>query len=141
MWDVYDLVIKCVDFSEEKPRVIMDLTARTNSVSEIPHLYGEQLLDKLYERQPRGPKPQDPIAEENWQKNPNLVAGGDFQQGRGGVPIGWEPGGGQHREPLGRLVKWIPEPGNPSNKIIRFEFRGRCRGQLRCHVLQRAVPH
>jgi hypothetical protein len=122
MWDVYDLVIKCVDFSEEKPRVIMDLTARTNSVSEIPHLYGEQLLDKLYERQPRGPKPQDPIAEENWQKNPNLVAGGDFQQGRGGVPIGWEPGGGQHREPLGRLVKWIPEPGNPSNKIIRFEF-------------------
>ena len=122
MWDVYDLHIKCVDFSEENPRVIFDLTARTNTVSEIPHLYVEQLLDKLYDRQPRGPRPPDPIAEENWVKNPNLVVGGDFEQGRGGVPLGWEPGGGQHREPLGRLVKWIPEPGSPNNKIIRFEF-------------------
>ena len=122
MWDVYDLHIKCVDFSEGKPQVIFDLTARTNTVSEIPHLYVEQLLDKLYDRPPKGPRPVDPIAEENWLKNPNLVFGGDFEQGRGGVPLGWEPGGGQHREPLGRLVKWIPEPGTPNNKIIRFEF-------------------
>ncbi|MDW8077784.1 MAG: hypothetical protein RMJ16_02740 [Thermoguttaceae bacterium] len=121
-WDVYDLVIKCADFSGDKPQIIFDLMARTNTVSEIPHLYGEQLLDKLYGRQPGGPRPLDPLAEENWAKNPNLVAGGDFEQGTGGVPIGWERGGGQHREPLGRLVKWIPEPGNPSNKIIRFEF-------------------
>lgn len=121
MWDEYDLVIKCVDFSGEKPDVLFDVAARTKTVSEIPHLYAEQLLDKLYDRQPVGPRAPDPIAEENWAKNPNLVRG-DFEQGSGGVPIGWERGGGQHREPLGRLVKWIPEPGNPTNKIIRFEF-------------------
>ncbi len=122
LWDEYDLVIKCVDFSQEPPLVVLDLSARTKAVSEIPHLYAEMLLDKLYDRQPSAPRQPDPIAEENWQKNPNLVIGGDFEQGRGGVPIGWERGGGQHREPLGRLVKWIPEPENPMNRIIRFEF-------------------
>ena len=31
-------------------------------------------------------------------------------------------GGGQDREPLGNLVQWIPETGNPKNHVIRFTF-------------------
>ena len=38
-WDVYDLKIRCVDFSTPKPTVIYQVDARTKAVSEIPHLY------------------------------------------------------------------------------------------------------
>ncbi|MEJ5343108.1 MAG: hypothetical protein WHT09_16255 [Thermogutta sp.] len=120
--DVYDLVIKCVDFSTPTPIVIYEKSARTNSVSEIPHLYVQQLLDALYGRQPGSPPPPDPIAEENWKKNPNLIVGGDFERAVNGVPVGWEDRAGQDREPLGRLVAWVPEPGNPRNHVIRFSF-------------------
>jgi len=122
-WDVYDLVIKCVDFTAyPQPKVVCDVKARTQTVSEIPHLYVKQMLDALYDRKPGAPPGLDPMAEENWKKNPNLVKGGDFQEARRGVPIGWEPSGGQQREPLGGLVKWLPEARNPSNMVIRFTF-------------------
>ncbi|MDY0168727.1 MAG: SHD1 domain-containing protein [Thermoguttaceae bacterium] len=121
-WDVYDLVIKCVDFSAyPEPNVIYEVAARTNTVSELPHLYVEQMLDSLYGRKPGEPPPPNPIEEQNWLENPNLVVG-DFEQGAGGVPKGWDRGGGQHREPLGGLVSWVPEAGNPGNKVIRFTF-------------------
>ena len=38
------------------------------------------------------------------------------------MPKGWESVGGQQREPLGKLVQWVAEEGNPKNKIIRFTF-------------------
>lgn len=121
--DVYDISIKCVDFSTEpNPTVIYEKTARTNSVSEIPHLYVQELLNALYGREPAGPPPPNPLAEENWKKNPNLIIGGDFERAVGGVPVGWEDRAGQNREPLGKLVAWVPEPGNPTNHIIRFTF-------------------
>ncbi|MDZ7620054.1 MAG: SHD1 domain-containing protein, partial [Patescibacteria group bacterium] len=121
-WEVYDLTIRCVDFAAgPEPRVVYETTARTNSVSEIPHLYVEQMLDALYGRKPGEPPPPNPIEEKNWLENPNLVVG-DFQQGTGAVPKGWDRGGGQHREPLGGLVSWGPEVGNPANKVIRFTF-------------------
>ncbi len=121
--EVYDLVIKCVDFtSGAEPKVIYEKTVRTNSAGEISHRYVKELISKLYERTEQGPAPVDQLAEENWRKNPNLVKGGDFQRGSGGVPFGWESRGGQEREPLGRLVAWVPEVGNPSNKVIRFTF-------------------
>ena len=122
-FEIYDVTIKCADFSGgAEPKVIYEIAGvRTNSVSEIPHLYVKEMLDKLYERTPGGPPPVDRFAEENWKNNPNLVAGGDFESGRG-HPGGWEPRGGQQREPLGNLVKWIPEVGNPQNKVIRFTF-------------------
>jgi hypothetical protein len=59
------------------------------------------------------------MAEENWKKNPNLVAG-DFEHGADGVPKGWDKVAGQRREPLGRLVEWTAEEGNPKNRVIRF---------------------
>ena len=123
--DVYDLVIKCVDFSAPGgPKTIYDRSVRTNSVSEIPHLYVKEMLDALYDRKPGGPAVVDPAVEKNWKENPNLVVGGDFQSGSGGVPRGWEPVAGQLREPLGNLVRWAAEEGKPSNKLIRFVFPG-----------------
>lgn len=121
--EIYDLVIKCVDFSvEPEPKVIYETKGRTKSVSEIPHLYVKQMLDALYHRQSGETYSVDPAAEENWHKSRNLVAGGDFQTGAGGVPKGWESVGGQKREPLGGLVQWVAEEGNPKNKMIRFTF-------------------
>jgi hypothetical protein len=124
-WEVYDLTVKCVDFTASlEPRVIYEKTGvRTNSVSEIPHLYIKEMLDALCGREPGGPQPIDPAAEENWKNNPNLVQGGDFQTGAEGVPNGWESSGGQEREPLGGLVRWVPEDGQDAeNKVIRFTF-------------------
>ena len=123
-WEIYDLVMKCVDFSEPAPKVVYEASARTKLVSEIPHLYVKQMLNKLYDRRPGGPPRVDRFAEENWKKNPNLVEGGDFQKGAGGVPTGWDKGweGGyvDQYEPLGNVVQWIPEAGNPTNRVIRF---------------------
>jgi hypothetical protein len=121
--EIYDLVIKCVDFSiEPEPKMIYQTKSRTNSVSEIPHLYVKKMLDALYNRQSGEASSADLVAEANWNKNSNLVAGGDFQTGVNGVPKGWSTVGGQKREPLGKLVQWVAEEGSSNNKIIRFTF-------------------
>ena len=119
--EIYDLVLKCVDFSiPGRPRVIYEkIGVRTNSVSEIPHLYVKEMLDKLYERAAPAPRGVDLAAEERWKNGKNLVLG-DFEQAVRGVPKGWEPRAGQQREPLGNLVKWLAETGNPQNHVIRF---------------------
>jgi hypothetical protein len=121
--DVYDLTIKCVDFSAKGgPKVIYEKTARTKTVSEIPHVYVKEMLDTLYGRAPAAPAGPDLVAEANWEKNPNLLPRGDFQTGADGVPAGWEAVAGQQRERLGKLVRWVPEAGKPENKIVRFTF-------------------
>ena len=120
-WDVYDVVMKCVDFTTAEPKVIYDRKGRTQVVSEIPHVYREEMLDALFGREPGAPEPLNPVAEENWRRNRNLVIG-DFERGADGVPAGWAAVGGQQREPLGGLVSWAPEHGNPDNKVIRFTF-------------------
>jgi hypothetical protein len=118
--EIYDLVVKCVDFSAKpSPKVIFETKAQTKSVSEIPHLYVKQMLDALCERTPGVPRSPNLAAEDNWKKNPNLIPG-DFEQGSGGVPKGWEKVAGQQREKLGRMVQWLPEKGRPDNKVIRF---------------------
>ncbi|MEA1951140.1 MAG: hypothetical protein U9N87_07135 [Planctomycetota bacterium] len=122
-WDVYDLKIRCVDFSTTpEPKVIYECNARTKTVSEIPHVYVKAMLDKLYGRQPGGPAKPDPLAEKNWETGKNLVTGGDFQSGAGGVPKGWASRGGQQREPLGGLVSWQRDTADPRNRVIRFTF-------------------
>ncbi len=118
--EIYDLVIKCYDFSGPEARCIYEKQARTNSVSEVPHLYVKEMLDKLCQRRPGAAADTDPTAEERWKNGPNLVVGGDFEKARRGVPLGWEPRGGQQREPLGHLVQWLPEAGNPTNHVIRL---------------------
>jgi len=118
--EIYDLNVKCVDFSADPPKVVYDVKARTNSVSEIPHLYVKQMFDALYQRKPDGPRGPDILADENWKKNPNLLVGGDFQSGADGVPKGWDKVAGQQRAPLGGLVRWVDEAGSSQNKVIRF---------------------
>lgn len=54
-----------------------------------------------------------------WEKNPNLVKGGDFQSGSRGVPRGWDTHGGQLREPVGNLVQWRREG---KSRFIRLSF-------------------
>jgi hypothetical protein len=120
--EIYDLSLRCVDFSAPgEPKVIYEkIGVRTNSVSEIPHLYVKEMLDKLYERAAPSPRGVDPEAEERWKNGRNLVVGGDFEQSSRGVPKGWEPRAGQQREPLGNLVRLVPEGGNGSNHVVRF---------------------
>jgi hypothetical protein len=121
--EIYDIVMKCVDFTgSSEPKVLYDKSARTNSATEIPHLYTKEMLDKLYDRTPGGPPPLDEVAERAWKEGPNLIVGGDFERGSRGVPRGWEARGGQQREPLGNLVKWVPEKGNTKNHVIRFDI-------------------
>jgi hypothetical protein len=120
--EIYDITLKCVDFSGGEPKVIYEKTARTNSAAEIPHLYVKELIDKLHGREPGAPPPENPVAEENWKNGPNLIVGGDFEKGSGGIPKGWESRCGQDRQPLGHLVVWGPEIGNPKNKVIRFDI-------------------
>ena len=139
--EIYDLAIKCVDFSAKpKPKVIYEIKTRTNSVSEIPHVYVKQMLDAMSGRDgkgdgkgdsphlceaPSGPSrqmgtvPFSALAENNWKNNKNLVAA-DFEHGAGGVPKGWDKVAGQQRESLGGLVRWTAEKGNAYNKVIRF---------------------
>jgi hypothetical protein len=45
--------------------VIFEATARTKSVSEIPHVYVKQMLDALYGRKPGAPPMADLATEEN----------------------------------------------------------------------------
>ncbi len=60
--EIYDLVIKCVDFSARpRPKVIYESKARTRSVSEIPHVYVAQMLDALYGRKPGAPPAPIPL--------------------------------------------------------------------------------
>ena len=118
--EIYNIEIKCVDFSAKpSPKVIYETKAQTKSVSEIPHLYVKQMLDALVGRTPGGPQSPSLFAEENWKKNPNLVSG-DFEQGKDGVPKGWDKVAGQQRERLGGMAQWAPEKGRPENKVIRF---------------------
>lgn len=122
-WDVYDFTIYCVDFSDEEPNILYEVeNARTEVVSEVPYIYIKTALDRLYGRRDYGPTPEDPIAEEKWRTNPNLIVGGDFQRGSSGVPMGWEGRAGQFREPLGGLASWTSDASEPENRIIRFRF-------------------
>ncbi len=111
--DVYDLWINVADFSTDPPRWIYQKKARTKTVSEIPHLYVKEALDRLYGRTEQAAGGPDPALEERWRTAPNLVKG-DFEQGRA-APTGWDP--------LPHGVTWVPEKardGKAGNRIIRF---------------------
>ncbi len=48
--DVYDLAINIADFTVDPPRMIYQRKAHTRTVSEIPHVYVKEALDRLYGR-------------------------------------------------------------------------------------------
>lgn len=111
--DVYDLWIYVFDFSTDPPTELYHRNARTESVSEIPHVYVKEAIDRLYGETPAPARPPDPGIEERWEKAPNLVTG-NFDEGKNG-PSGWEQPG-QH-------VTWTLDGESSSkNRIIRFSF-------------------
>lgn len=112
--DVYDLWVVVADFSVNPPRMIYQNQARTKTVSEIPHIYIKEALDRLYGRTERvAGQTVDPKIQERWEKGPNLVKG-DFEQGRS-APAGWDR--------LPHDVTWVIEKAPDAksrNKVIRF---------------------
>jgi hypothetical protein len=113
--DVYDLWINVADFSVEPPRFLYQKKARTQTVSEIPHIYVKEALDRLYGRAEQVSGTADPTLQERWEKAANLVKG-DFEQGRR-APAGWDP--------LPQDVTWVEERGKDAksrNRVIRFSM-------------------
>ena len=111
--DVYDLWINVADFSVDPPRWIYQKKARTRTVSEIPHIYVKEALDRLYGRTEQVAGAPDSELQKRWEQATNLVKG-DFEQGRG-APAGWNP--------LPHDVTWVVEKGKngkAGNHIIRF---------------------
>jgi len=113
-FDVYDLWIKVVDFSGNQPEITFETKARTRTVSEIPHVYVKQALDKLYGRGPDAAAEIDQEAERRWQEGPNLVRG-DFEKGAT-VPLGWDP----LPEHVARVA--AKRDNAARNHVIRFQF-------------------
>lgn len=114
-FDVYDLWIFIADFSAEPARMIFQKKARTQTVSEIPHLYVKNALDALYGGSEQTVKTiLDPATvKERWEKGPNLLKG-DFETGKT-FPLGWDP--------LPRHVSWISDKtSGKKNRFIRFSI-------------------
>lgn len=112
--DIYDLWICIADFSAVPPRILYRTQARTKTVSEIPHLYLKEGLDKLAGRRPEEAPPADQEREQRWKDGPNLVKG-DFERGSA-APEGWDP----LPSHVSRVV--VPTEQNPENRVIRFQF-------------------
>jgi hypothetical protein len=111
--DVYDLWIAVADFSVDPPRMIYQKQARTQTVSEIPHVYVQQALDALYGRAEAVVPAPDPQLRGRGNPAPNLVRG-DFELGRA-APLGWAP--------LPDHVTWVREAAqgaSSKNRVIRF---------------------
>ena len=120
--EIYDFWMKVVDFSFDPPKIIYQVDKnRTEAVAEVTGIHVRRSMEKLYDKQART-KEENAQIEANWEKNPNLVVGGDFERVQNGVPVGWETHCAQHREPIGRLVKRIVDPENPKNHILHTEF-------------------
>lgn len=109
-WDQYDLWIDVVDFSQSPPQAIAEIKAQTKTVSEIPHVYVKQALDKLYGVQQNGEtNTEDEEAERHWKTAANLVRG-TFDTAKG-----WDP--------PGRYVsREVEREGQETNRFIRFNI-------------------
>ena len=119
--EIYDLVIKCVDFSAKpKPKVIYEVKARTKSVSEIPHLYVKADARRAVRAEAGRPgRPRSAGRRRTGRRTrtswPAISSTAPAACPRAGTSVA-----GQQREPLGGLVRWTTEKGNADNKVIRF---------------------
>ena len=110
--DLYDLSVWVADFAVNPPKVIYETKARTNTVSDIPHVYVQAALDRLSERQAKKPREPDAETERRWREGKNLVRG-DFEQGTPN-PAGWDP--------LPEHVSLVTTRGDSasSNRVVHF---------------------
>jgi hypothetical protein len=112
-WDVYDFWIRIADFSVDPPQMIYQpKTARTKTVSEIPHLFVDAALDLLYGVTAKPAERPDRAAEDRWRSARNLVRG-DFETGAA-APAGWDP----LPEHVARVAASVE--GGGRNRVIRF---------------------
>ena len=120
--EIYDLVIRCVDFSTPgEPKVIYEKSGvRTKSVSEIPHLYVKEMLDKLYERAAAAPRGVNPEAEERWKSGKNLVTAATSSRRFAACPRAGSPAPASSASRWATSSSWVPEAGNDGNHVIRF---------------------
>jgi hypothetical protein len=88
-FDVYELTIRAVDFSGEKPVVLFDESHRTESVSEVPHVHVKNLLARLSGRD-LSETPAAAAQKPGVPTGPNLVTNGAFEKGESS-PAGWDP--------------------------------------------------
>jgi hypothetical protein len=107
--DVYDLWIYVADFTADPARLIYEKKVRTQTVSEIPHTYVKEALDRLYDREKPVAAAPDPAIKTRWERGPNLVQG-DFEKGRN-APTGWDP-----------LPKYVSLVTEEKNRFLRFSF-------------------
>jgi hypothetical protein len=120
--EIYDFWLKIVDFSVEPPKVIYEVNRiRTEAVAEVTGIYVRAAIEKLYNKQAKSAADKAEL-EANWEKNPNLMEGGDFEKISSGIPAGWESRCAQHREPIGRLVKRLDDPAKAGNHYLHTEF-------------------
>jgi hypothetical protein len=116
-WDVYDLWIKIVDFSEDNPRTVYQTQVRTKTVSEIPHVYVKEALEQLYGQREEVAEGPDLEAERRWREGPNLVRNGGFEEGTP-HPASWDP--------LPEYVSLVTVPdaqdSGGTNRVVRFQF-------------------
>lgn len=117
--DVYDVWITVADFSTKPVKILFKKKSRTNTVSEIAHVYIKEVLDCLHGRTGAlgAPSVIDSGVAKRWESGPNLVKGG-FETGRG-HPDGWDP--------LPASVTWLSttkdnDAENPASRAIRFTF-------------------
>jgi hypothetical protein len=94
--------------------MIYQVTGRTQTVSEIPHVIIKGALDRLCGLPATGEPVDTSQREMRWQTGPNLVRG-DFQQGRDG-PVGWNP--------LSPGIQHLAESSDRGarNRFVRFEL-------------------
>jgi hypothetical protein len=87
--DVYDLWINVVDFSTDPPRIIYQKKARTQTVSEIPHIYIKEAMEALTGKVVAAFPTRENSPPKGSAKGSSLV-NGDFEDGRRS-PLGWDP--------------------------------------------------
>ena len=100
--DVYDFWINVADFSVTPPRILYQKKARTQTVSEIPHVYVKEALDRLYGRTRAGCR-EHPIRSSRSDGRRPPISSRETSSKAAAHPLGWDP--------LPHDVTWVAEKG------------------------------
>ena len=136
--EIYDMVIKCVDFSVQPaqgalrspPAPTPPPKSRTSTPRTMDSSTTASRAGRAAGRGGRGGLE----GESQPDRRRRLRA----RQPRRAPRLGAR--GGQQREPLGNLVKWVDEKGNPDNQVIRFDIPTSPSPRRWRDVLQRLLP-
>lgn len=113
--DVYDVSITVADFTVDPPRIVYQKSARTKTVSEVPHIYVKEAMEALTGRAVAAFPTHENSPPTGGAKGPSLV-NGDFE-GPGRGPQGWDP-----LPPL-ISVKSERAEGDKTNHYLHFDVQ------------------